>query len=524
MAEKSPPTNVQELTVSELSGALKRVIEDRFALVRVRGEISGYRGPHSSGHAYFSIKDASARIDAVIWKGVFGRMRVRPEEGLEVIATGKVTTFAGKSTYQLVVESLEPAGAGALMAMLEERRRRLAGEGLFDAGRKQLLPFLPRCIGVITSPTGAVIRDILHRLAERCPVHVLVWPVRVQGETSAAEVTAAIVGFNALPEGGAIPRPDILIVARGGGSLEDLWGFNDEALVRAAAASMIPLVSAVGHETDWTLLDHAADVRAPTPTAAAEMAVPVRAELLATLDDLLRRHRGATTRRAARQRSDLRGLARALPTGEGLLSPLQQRCDMLASRLASGLRGGLDAATLRLGRMAARLAMVSPHASLARDRARLSAVAQRQRNARAHALDRKQEALARLATRFATACGQYQRLTRQRIGAQQERLARLALRLPAAISASVERRRAALAGQDLLLRSLGYTNVLARGFVLVRNADGAPLRLASDVAPGMALGLQFADGQVAVTAAAGSTGPARKRGGPWPGQKTLFDT
>src|SRR3984957_5173378 len=254
MAESPAPTNAPELSVTELSSALKRTIEDRFGYVRVRGEVSNYRGPHSSGHAYFSLKDQGARIDAVIWKGVFGRLRVRPEEGMEVIATGKITTFPGKSAYQIVIEALEPAGIGALMALLEARRVKLAAEGLFDAARKQLLPYLPGVIGVVTSPTGSVIRDILHRLADRFPVHVLVWPVRVQGETSAAEVVAAINGFNALAVDGPAARPDVLIVARGGGSLEDLMSFNDEAVVRAVARSAIPLIAAVGHETDWTLI------------------------------------------------------------------------------------------------------------------------------------------------------------------------------------------------------------------------------------------------------------------------------
>ena len=276
-------TNAPELTVSELSGALKRAIEDQFGHVRLRGEISNYRGPHSSGHAYFCLKDASARIDAVIWKGVFSRLRTKPQEGLEVIATGKVTTFPGKSSYQIVIEQLEPAGLGALMALLEERRKKFAAEGFFDEARKKKIPFLPTTIGIVTSPTGAVIRDILHRLHDRFPRHVLVWPVRVQGETSAAEVANAIRGFNALPQGGKIPRPDLLIVARGGGSLEDLWSFNEEEVLRAAAASRIPLIAAVGHETDWTLLDLVADLRAPTPTGAAEKAVPVRAELLSEL-------------------------------------------------------------------------------------------------------------------------------------------------------------------------------------------------------------------------------------------------
>ena len=279
MPAAEPLLNAPEFTVSELSSALKRTVEDAYGHVRVRGEISGFRGPHSSGHCYFALKDESAKIEAVIWKGVHGRMRFKPQEGLEVIATGKLTTYPGSSKYQIVIEAIEPAGVGALMALMEERKRKLAAEGLFDEARKQLLPWLPEVIGVVTSPTGAVIRDILHRLQDRFPRRVLVWPVKVQGEGSAEQVAAAIRGFNALPEGGKIPRPDLLIVARGGGSLEDLWSFNEEIVVRAAAESMIPLISAVGHETDITLIDFAADKRAPTPTAAAEMAVPVRAEL-----------------------------------------------------------------------------------------------------------------------------------------------------------------------------------------------------------------------------------------------------
>src|SRR5713226_2553805 len=284
-----PRLNIPEWTVSELSAALKKTVEDAYGYVRVRGEVSGYRGPHSSGHCYFALKDEGAKIEAVIWRTAFGRMRIKPEEGLEVIATGRLTTYPGQSKYQIVVETLEPAGIGALMALVEERKKKLAAEGLFDAARKQLLPFLPEVIGVITSPTGAVIRDILHRLSDRFPRHVIVWPVRVQGEGSAEEVAAAIHGYNALPLNGPIRKPDLLIVARGGGSLEDLWSFNEEVVIRAVAASTIPLISAVGHETDVTLIDFAADMRAPTPTAAAELAVPVRADLLLRLDGLSRR-------------------------------------------------------------------------------------------------------------------------------------------------------------------------------------------------------------------------------------------
>src|SRR3978361_1385518 len=272
MIESQP--NLPDFTVTELSAALKRTVEDQFGYVRVRGEISGYKGPHGSGHVYFALKDQTAKIDGVIWKGVFGRMRVKPEEGMEVIVTGKLTTYPNRSSYQIIVETLEPAGLGALMALLEERKRKLTAEGLFDEARKQLLPWLPEVIGVVTSPTGAVIRDILHRLRNRFPRRVLVWPVRVQGEGADLESAAASRGFNADVGGGPVPRPDVLIVARGGGSIEDLWAFNEEAAVRAVAESMIPLISAVGHETDITLIDFPADKRAPTPSAAAEMAGP----------------------------------------------------------------------------------------------------------------------------------------------------------------------------------------------------------------------------------------------------------
>ena len=327
--------NVVEWTVSELSAAVKRSIEDAYGFVRVRGEISGFRGAHSSGHCYFSLKDESAKIEAVIWKGAFARMRIKPEEGLEVIVSGRLTTYPGQSKYQIVVETLEPAGLGALMALLEERKKKLAAEGLFDAARKQLLPFLPDVIGVVTSPTGAVIRDILHRLADRFPRHVLVWPVRVQGDGSAEQVAAAIRGFNALPAGGRIARPDLIIVARGGGSLEDLWSFNEEIVVRAAAESMIPLIAAVGHETDVTLIDFAADKRAPTPSAAAEMAVPVRADLISAIDSLARREIAGWQRGQEARRTELRAAMRALPDAQELLALPSQRLDHAASTPAA---------------------------------------------------------------------------------------------------------------------------------------------------------------------------------------------
>src|SRR5207237_1342784 len=332
-----------------------RVVEDGFSYVRVRGEISGFRGAHSSGHCYFALKDERARLEACIWKTSLQRLRFKPQEGLEVIATGRLTTFPGSSKYQIIIEALEPAGVGALMALMEERKRKLAAEGLFDEARKQLLPWLPAVIGVVTSPTGAVIRDILHRLQDRFPRRVLVWPVRVQGEGSAGQIAAAIRGFNALPEGGRIPRPALLIVARGGGSLEDLWSFNEEIVVRAAADSMIPLISAVGHETDITLIDFAADKRAPTPTAAAEMAVPVRAELFVELATLARRTMMCWQRGQEFRRNELRAAVRALPVASELLAIPRQRLDGAAASLPRGLKANTHAHFRRFAGISARL-------------------------------------------------------------------------------------------------------------------------------------------------------------------------
>src|SRR6187455_536373 len=375
MAESQ--ANVVEFTVSELSAALKRTVEDSYGYVRVRGEISGYKGPHGSGHCYFALKDERAKIDGVIWKMTFARMRIKPEEGMEVIVTGKLTTYPNRSSYQIIVETLEPAGLGALMALLEERKKKLAAEGLFDEARKQLLPFLPEVIGVITSPTGAVIRDILHRLQDRFPRRVLVWPVRVQGDGAAEQVAAAIRGFNALPPGGRIPRPDLLIVARGGGSLEDLWSFNEEIVVRAAAESIIPLISAVGHETDVTLIDFASDRRAPTPTAAAEMAVPVRAELIADLMNKARRALACWQRAQDHRRTELRAAARALPKAEDLLAIPRQRLDACAERLPRALRANAQIHHTAFSRIAGRLAPQLLRSNVERRRLRLDACTHR---------------------------------------------------------------------------------------------------------------------------------------------------
>lgn len=328
---------------------LKRTVEDAFGFVRVRGEISGWKRA-ASGHCYLCLKDDKAVLDGVLWKATAAALPFRPEDGVEVVATGRLTTYPGRSRYQIVIERLELAGQGALMALLDKRRRALAAEGLFDEARKKKLPFHPRVIGVVTSPTGAVIRDILHRLADRCPCHVIVWPVQVQGESAAGQVAAAVRGFDALPADGPIPRPDLLIVARGGGSIEDLWAFNEEEVVRAVAAASIPIISAVGHETDTSLCDFAADVRAPTPTAAAEIAVPVRADLLGQLRELGFRIERCARRHLERGAEQLDNSLRRWPAPENLLAPQRQRLDDMAERLPRALRTELSHARAELSR------------------------------------------------------------------------------------------------------------------------------------------------------------------------------
>jgi exodeoxyribonuclease VII large subunit len=499
--------NLPEWSVSELSTALKKAVEDNFGYVRVRGEVSSYKGPHSSGHVYFCLKDESARIDAVIWKGVYGRMRIKPEEGLEVVATGRLTTYPGRSTYQIIIESMEPAGAGALMALLEERKKKLASEGLFDAARKQLLPYLPDVIGVVTSPTGAVIRDILHRLADRFPRRVLVWPVRVQGDGAAEEVAAAINGFNALPEQTRIPRPDLLIVARGGGSLEDLWCFNEEIVVRAAAASMIPLISAVGHETDVTLIDFAADVRAPTPTAAAEMAVPVRAELVVTIDSLARRVLACWRRCQEARRNELRSASRALPTAEQLLAIPRQRLDAAVDRLPRALRANAQIHHTVLSRVAGRLSptMLSVH------------------------VERRRERFDALATRLSTAVRANAEKRRVLIARAREQVAVFFARAERAMTTLIDRRAARIERAGGLLAALSYHGVLARGFALVRDPAGTPLRAAASVSVGLVLDIEFSDGRIGAvatsaseTAAVSGTAQPKSRRRSGEGQGDLF--
>lgn len=485
----SQDSNVAEFSVTEISAALKRTVEDTYGYVRVRGEISGYRGPHSSGHAYFSMKDDRARLEAVIWRGVFSKLKIRPEEGMEVIATGKLTTYPGSSKYQIVIERIEPAGVGALMALLEERRKKLAAEGLFDNERKQAIPFLPKTIGVVTSPTGAVIRDILHRLRDRFPTHVLVWPVRVQGETSGREVAAAINGFNQL-DGSSISRPDLLIVARGGGSLEDLWGFNDEAVVRAVAASTIPIISAVGHETDWTLIDHVADHRAPTPTGAAERAVPVRHDLENTVATLNLRNVQAMQRSLDQQRNALRSLARAMPALDSLFGMPRQRYDTAAQRLTSSLSANTTAHRTRFIKAGSQVSprMLAIHFARAKDRK--SQATLRLGTIMARIVERRRENWRRVSALKPDVLSRQITLGRT---ALDDRIARM----DRAFVSSFRRVSQKLDGQAQLLKLVSYQSVLQRGFALVRDGEGQPIRAASQTSMQQHISLEFADGRVA---------------------------
>src|ERR1700736_2388026 len=431
--------NAPEFTVSELSSALKRTVEDAYGHVRVRGEITGFRGAHSSGHCYFALKDDGAKIEAVIWKFAHARMRFKPQEGLEVIATGKLTTYPGSSKYQIVIEAIEPAGIGALMALMEERKKKLAAEGLFDAARKQLLPWLPEVIGVVTSPTGAVIRDILHRLEDRFPRHVLVWPVRVQGEGSAEQVAAAIRGFNALPAAGLRARPDLIIVARGGGSLEDLWSFNEEIVVRAAAESMIPLISAVGHETDVTLIDFASDRRAPTPTAAAEMAVPVRSELFVEVAALARRTMLCWQRGQEGRRNELRAAARALPAASELLAIPRQRLDGAAASLPRGLKANTHAHFRRFAGTSARLTVRVLRGQVAQAKDRKSVCGGRITHPARSLLRNRRNRYAGLEIRLKASKLSNAQAQRQTIARDRERALRLAERARRALATAMQR-------------------------------------------------------------------------------------
>jgi exodeoxyribonuclease VII large subunit len=470
--------NAEPLSITEISALLKRTVEDRFGFVRLRGELSGVKRA-ASGHFYCALKDEGAVIDGVMWKGNAARMNFRAEDGLEVIATGKLTTYPGRSKYQIVIDSLELAGEGALLALLEKTRARLAAEGLFAEAKKRRLPYLPQVIGVVTSPTGAVIRDILHRLADRFPSHVLVWPVLVQGQGAAEQVAAAVRGFSAIQPGGPIPRPDVVIVARGGGSIEDLWSFNEEVVVRAIAECSIPVISAVGHETDTTLADFAADRRAPTPTAAAEMAVPVRADLALTLADFAARQRRAVYRPVELGRERLAARVRMMPRPENLLHPQAQRLDELSERLRRGLGERSAKGRERLAGAAARL---SP------------------------------SLLARSATEA------QRRLDRARLS-------------PALIERPLANGADRLAALTRVMSQLHPEKPLERGYAIIRDAAGKALTTRAEAAGEAALVLQFRDGTLDAVPADGAPTrstpapkprPVPKPASPGPKQDDLF--
>lgn len=441
--EKPGGSNLPEFTVAELSQLVKRRIEEDFGHVRVRGEVTQPK-LHSSGHMYFTLKDEDAVLAAVCWRGQVGKLKIKPEEGMEVVATGRLTTFPGQSKYQIVIEQVALAGVGALLKMLEERKKKLAAEGLFDEARKKPLPFLPQVIGVVTSPTGAVIRDILHRLAERFPARVLVWPVNVQGEGAAAQITAAIQGFNTLEANGALPRPDVLIVARGGGSLEDMLPFYEESVVRAAASSRIPLISAIGHETDTCLLDYAADRRAPTPTAAAEMAVPVRLDLLRGVMEQGARLANAAQRFFEKQKMRLEQCAGQLVHPRLMLETMAQRLDDRAERLDLAMQNLLQQQEQKLKRLVAGLSLLP---------------------------------------------------LRQQLAHAAQKMAAMAERLQRGFSRLIEKQREHVMRAGALLESQSYMRVLQRGFVLVRDAAGNPVLRAAETKAGDDVSLTFADGR-----------------------------
>jgi exodeoxyribonuclease VII large subunit len=480
-----PASNVPEFTVSELSGSLKRTVEETFSHVRVRGEISGFKR-HSSGHLYFCLKDTDAVLDAVCWRGQAMRLGINPEDGMEVVATGRLTTYPGRSKYQMVVERMELAGQGALLKLLEDRKKKLAAEGLFDAGRKRPIPFLPEVIGIVTSPTGAVIRDILHRLADRFPRRVLLWPVAVQGDGAAAQVAAAIEGFNRLARGGPVPRPDVLIVARGGGSIEDLWAFNEEEVVRAAAASAIPLISAVGHETDTTLIDYASDLRAPTPTAAAEKAVPVRVELIANVADCAGRLVGSMARGLEERRVRLEHLSRALPNPRRVIEDCTLRLDDRVERLRLALPNLLHRREVEVERLAGRL----KHPK--------------------ELLTDKTHTLAQLSTRLDHAAKSAVAAEKARLEKCDLKLEQIEIRLKPGMQRVLDDRQRQVQSLGALLESFSYKKVLERGYAVVRDPSGTLVSTANATA-GAAWTVEFKDGKTDVVVGHGTPAPAPKK-------------
>lgn len=484
-----PNSNIPELTVSELANSIKKTLEDGFGRVRVRGELSKVK-IHTSGHMYSDLKDGDALINLVCWRAQVCKLLTNPEEGLEVICTGRITTYPARSNYQMVVEQIELAGEGALLKMLEDRRKRLTAEGLFDASRKRKLPFLPETIGVVTSPTGAVIRDILHRLDDRFPRHVLVWPVKVQGPASADEIAAAINGFNALQEDGKIPRPDLLIVARGGGSLEDLMAFNEESVVRAAANSKIPLISAVGHETDTTLIDFASDMRAPTPTAAAEMAVPERINLLLAMEDIEHRLNSCALRGVQSRGQSVSALAAHFKNPQRIFETRAQKLDHASDRLGHCLerqvhhkRNILQASAARLSHPRQRVEQLG--LSLQHTGDKLGRNFERR-------LDLAQTSVTRVSARLLKPQQKMDQAA-QNLQFQTGNLTRIKDQIG-------QKQRQKLDQAAKMLEILSYNNVLKRGFAVVRSAaDHQPLTTAAQAKGQDSLDIQFMDGEITVT-------------------------
>ncbi|MCT8159838.1 exodeoxyribonuclease VII large subunit [Pseudoruegeria sp. SHC-113] len=486
--DPEPGDNAPEFTVTEISGAVKKTIEGTFGHVRVKGEVGRVSRPRS-GHIYLDLKDDRNVLSGIIWKGVSARLRTQPEEGMEVVATGKLTTFGGQSKYQMVIDDIAPAGMGALMAMLEKRKAQLAEEGLFAPERKQPLPFLPEIIGVITSPSGAVIRDILHRLRDRFPRKVLIWPVAVQGAKCAPEVAAAIEGFNRLTPGGAMPRPDLLIVARGGGSIEDLWGFNEEVVARAAAASQIPLISAVGHETDTTLIDFVADRRAPTPTAAAELAVPVRLELMAALDTLNARQLRGLEQGVRQRRQRLSDLSRALPRPDALLATPSQRLDTASARLPLALRAAASVKQQQLSKASGPLAPGLLRRRIAEETRRLQERGAGLSRGLTRSTQESQRALSRASDRLRP-----EAITRD-LDRKKRDLDALTARFVRAANAQVNGWQSRLEAAERLRQTLGYTETLKRGYAVVRGDEGV-ITTKAEAETARSLEVEFADGRL----------------------------
>ncbi|MGA9433614.1 MAG: exodeoxyribonuclease VII large subunit [Roseobacter sp.] len=508
--DPTPGQNTPEFTVSEISGAVKRTLEGEFGRVRVRGEVSRVIKARS-GHMYYDIKDDRNQLSCTTWKGQVARLSVIPEEGLEVVVTGRITAYGAQSKYNMNVDEVAVAGKGALMALLEKRKKQLEAEGLFEPSRKKPLPYLPEIIGVVTSPSGAVIRDILHRLRDRFPRKVLIWPVAVQGDRCAPEVARAIEGFNALSRGGAMPRPDLLIVARGGGSVEDLWGFNEEIVARAAAASDIPLISAVGHETDTTLIDFVSDRRAPTPTAAAELAVPVRHELIAWVEQQDARMRQALSQGLTRRDQRMRDMARALPRPDSLLETPRQLVDTRGARLAPALIAGVQQRKVRLADVSGSLRPSTLVRALKSDRQRLSVTTQRLAPALARVYAARKDRFDTQAPRFRPAALQAD------LNRKSERLNDVVRRLAGAGQRNISTLERKLDALGRLNETLSYKATLERGFAVVR-ADGAVVTDSKTAKAAPVLEIEFADGRVTV----GGKSPARGKATKPPEQGSLF--